>query len=334
MLKTAFTKQRRLFLLPIILATLTMGACGTPVAQTQFNDVPVLVLVDDQDPNSVKRSSYIVKQVIRNLKVNMKRLGFRMVDEEAVAADLGWKIKDRRNKQELLDLTKWMNKSEKANTRVRTAVIFEFRAGANHLSHMTKIDARITGEIIDIVGNDLIDIGTLYTDQFPGPVGCNAMCLENTVADRARDIAGSLGAVLGKQLADYIAKSTDGSRSAGPAIGGTPRTGHGLLTPYDVTLRHFDTREALSIIGVMADEFPGYKEHNLIRKLPILRKYRYITSAKPNKIEKWLSILLMDMGFDVDKQVEIDVQGSEIRVEKIVTTPNRPRSVDEKTRFK
>ena len=158
------------------------------------------------------------------------------------------------------------------------------------------------------------------------------MCLENTVADRARDIAGSLGAVLGKQLADYIAKSTDGSRS--PSFGGAPRPGHGLLTPYDVTLRHFDTREALSIIGVMADEFPGYKEHNLIRKLPVLRKYRYITSAKPSKIEKWLSILLMDMGFDVDRQVEIDVKGSEIRVEKIVTTPNRPRSVDEKTRFK
>ena len=112
----------------------------------------------------------------------------------------------------------------------------------------------------------------------------------------------------------------------------TPRPDHGLLTPYGVTLRHFDTREAHSIIDAMV-EFPGYREHNLIQKLPISRKYRYITSAKSHKIDEWLSILLMKMGFDVDRQVEIEVQGSEIKVVKIVTTPNRPRSVDEKTRF-
>jgi virulence-associated protein VagC len=45
-------------------------------------------------------------------------------------------------------------------------------------------------------------------------------------------------------------------------------------------------------------------------------------------------VLLMDMGFNVDKQVEIMMQGSDIIIEKIVTTPNRPRSADEKARFK
>ena len=110
--------------------------------------------------------------------------------------------------------------------------------------------------------------------------------------------------------------------------------GHGLETPYTVTLRYFDRREALTIIGVMADEFPGYNTHTLLTADQATRKYSYITSAKPHKLEEWLTILLEDMNFNPDKEIRIAINGTHIIVEKIVSTKDRPRSRDEKALFK
>ena len=75
--------------------------------------------------------------------------------------------------------------------------------------------------------------------------------------------------------------------------------------PYTVSLYCFDRREALTIIGVMADEFLGYKSHTLISQDPAVCKYEYVTSAKPHKMEEWITILLDDMNFDSDKEVAI-----------------------------
>ena len=107
-----------------------------------------------------------------------------------------------------------------------------------------------------------------------------------------------------------------------------------METPYTVTLRYFDRREALTIIGVMADEFPGYNTHTLLTADQATRKYSYITSAKPHKLEEWLAILLEDMNFNPDKEIRIAIDGADITVEKIVSTKDRPRSRDEKALFK
>ncbi len=334
-------KPSRLVAIPALAMALGLSACSHPtVAQTQYNDVPVLVVGEDSDPTSVKRSSDIFKRVLAQLKHSMKRDGFRMVDEESVAVDLGWKSKDRRPKSEILEVAKLMSKSGKASHRVRAMVMFRIHASGKSLGALTKVQTRIDGEIYDVVSNEFIDTFEMPRQEYPAPADClsSKVCIQEVVGDRARDIAGSLGAVLAKKLARYHSDSTGGSASSGGSIGGdgvnSSGGAHGLLTPYTVTLRYFDTREALSIIGVMADEFPGYKSHTMLSKAPIMRKYEYVTSAKSHKMEEWLSRLLIDMGFNVDRQVEIMIRGSDIMVEKIVTTRDRPRSDDEKARFR
>lgn len=334
--------RTRFFAVPVLAMAIGLSACSHPgVAQTQYNDVPVLVVGEDEDRTSVRRSSDIFKRVLAQLKHSMKRSGFRMVDEESVAVDLGWRSRDRRPKTELLEVAKLMSNSGKASHRVRAMVLFRIHAAGRSLGALTKVQTRIDGEIYDTVSNEFIDTFEMPRQEYPAPADCmdSKICIQETVGDRARDIAASLGAVLAKKLARYHSDSTGGSAGNASVTGGDNArsgagSGHGMLTPYTVTLRYFDTREALSIIGVMSDEFPGYKSHTLLSKAPVLRKYEYVTSAKPNKMEEWLSVLLMDMGFNVDKQVEIMLQGSNIIVEKIVTTPNRPRSADEKARFK
>ncbi len=325
---------------------IVLSACGPTVAQTEYNDVPVLVAGEDEDKTTVKRGSDIFKRVLAELKHGMKRTGFRMVDEESVSVDMDWKIRDRRPKSELIQVAKLLNQSGKATHRVRALVLFRIHAAAKDLGGLTKVRTRIDGEIYDVKANEFIDTFEMPRQEYPAPHDClqNKLCITEVVGDRAREIAGSLGVVLANKLARYRDVSAGGGqagRSGGAErpVTGTGRMarggdGHGMQTPYTVTLRYFERREALTIIGVMADEFPGYKSHTLLSADPAVRKYEYVTSAKPNKMEEWITILLADMNFNPDKEVTILIRGSGITVEKIVPTPDRPRSGDEKARFK
>ena len=325
-------------------------ACATfpPPAVAQGNvgtNIPVLVMSEDEDPTTVKRSSDIFKRVIAELQGAMQRHGFRMIDEESVAADLGWEIADRRPKHQLVETIKLMSKSNKASHQVRAWVLFRIHAQAKQLSFSTKVQTRIDGEIYDAASNQFLDTFEMPREEYPAPKDCleNKVCITEVVGDRAREIAGGLGEVLARKLARYSPprrSSGSGTGSGGTAVtggsGGGTHTGagHGLMTPYTVTLRYFDDGEALAIVGVMAEEFPGYETHDLIGKSPTVRRYNYLSTAKVFKLEEWLYILLRDMGFDAKNDVLIQVQGTEITVDKLIPTPDRPESPDEAKRFK
>ena len=104
-----------------------------------------------------------------------------------------------------------------------------------------------------------------------------------------------------------------------------PDGGHGLVTPYTVTLRYFSPSEARNMIGVMVREFPGYRSHSLMSSDTAMRRYSYVTSARPHKMEEWLTILLGDMNLNPDTDVSIDIHGAEITMEKLSPTSERRR---------
>ena len=332
---------------------IVLSACGPTVAQTQYSDVPVLVAAEDENKNSVKRSSEIFKRVIGALQEGMYRTGFRVVDEESVSVDLGWKIKDRRAKSEMIEIAKDMNKSGKATHQVRALFLFRVFAVAEPRGNgsRSRVRVRINGEVYDIVGNNKVGDFEIAQRQFPAPADClkpeqRGLCITEVVGERARELAADLGVVMATKL-EHLRKASvgggqvGGGSGSGQAVTGDARgtrrgsgSGHGIQTPYTVTLRYFDRREALTIIGVMADEFPGYNTHTLLTADQATRKYSYITSAKPHKLEEWLTILLGDMNFNPDKEVRIAINGANITVEKIVPTDDRPRSTDERARFK
>ena len=335
-------------LLGLVAILFFASACATmpPPAGAQGNvgtNIPVLVMGEDEDPNSVKRSSDIFKRVIAELRGAMQRHGFRMIDEESVAVDLGWEITERRPKSELIEAVKLMSKSNKASHQVRAWVLFRIHAQAKELSFSTKVQTRIDGEIYDAASNQFLDTFEMPREEYPAPKDCleSSICISEVVGDRAREIAGGLGEVLARKLVRYSPPRDSGG--SGTAVtggsgssGGSTHTGagHGMMTPYTVTLRYFEDREALTIVGVMADEFPGYETHDLINKSPTVRRYNYLTTAKAYKLEEWLYILLRDMGFDATSDVLIQVQGTEVMVDKLIPTPDRPESPDETQRFK
>ena len=306
-------------------AGLLMAISAPASAQTGTN-IRVLVMGEDSDPASVKRSSDIFKRVLAEMKGSMMRYDFKMVDEEMAAVDLGWKITNRRPKAELLEAAKLMNASNNATHHTRAMVLFRVHATTKDLNFSNKVTTRIDGEIYDMATNQFLDSFELAPAAYSAPADCNSVCISEIVGGKAREIAMSLGDVLGKKLA-YLSPSNNSAEA------NSNTSGYGMVSTYTVTLRHFDTREGLSVIGVMADEFPGYISHNLITKQAVLRRYEYVTKAKPYKLEEWLNILLIDMGFDVDNQINISVENGQIIIDKIVPVTNRPRSEDEEIRF-
>ena len=315
---------------------------GIDASRNVGTNIPVLVMSEDEDPATVPRSSDIFKRVIAELRGAMQRHGFRMIDEESVAVDLGWEVHDRRPKTELIETVKLMNKSRRASHQVRAWVLFRIHAQARDLGFSTRVDTRIDGEIYDAISNQFLDTFDMPRETYPAPADCleSAICISEVVGDQAREIAAGLGEVLALKLERYSPPKTGVPRRTQPSIpitNGQPHErddGHGLLTPYTLTLRYFDNREAITVVGVMSDEFPGYNSHELLDKSAAVRRYSYVTTAKAAKLEEWLYILLNDMGFDPEREVLVQVKGTEVLVDKLVPTPTRPDSPDEKRRFR
>ena len=103
-----------------------------------------------------------------------------------------------------------------------------------------------------------------------------------------------------------------------------PSGDQGVATPYTLTLRDFNDREAVALVQAMARDFPGYRSHNLIARSGAVRNYEYLSTAKMFKLEEWLYSVLGDMGFDTERDVLIQVEGTQLTVDKLVSRPSRP----------
>ena len=100
--------------------------------------------------------------------------------------------------------------------------------------------------------------------------------------------------------------------------------GHGMLTSYSLTLRHFSDREAITIMRAMREDFPGYRTHTLISKTAAVRRYEYRTTARAFKLEEWLYGLFRDMGFDPNRDTLVEVEGTRLTVDKLAPKPPTP----------
>lgn len=297
-----------------------LGACASQPGEFHGRQkTPVVVMAEDSSPNTLPRSSDVYKRVSAGLKGSMARQGYTIRDEDFVAAKMGWSFHDRQDKSDLVEAAKLMNNSRSASTRARTLVLYRVNTSQRDAGYGTVVHARLDGEIYDISGNRFLDSFELPMEKFSAPADCGQACLSSVIGKRTRAMAQDLGNVLARKLNRYA--DLDTVRRDTPDDDDRPV--YGDSDTYKVTLAGFDTEEALEIMRVMSSEFPGYRDHDLIRRDGRLREYDYETRASRAKMEKWLNILLADMGFDTDRDVRIFVQGQELLVEKTIGTPPR-----------
>ncbi|GAB0057904.1 hypothetical protein SIID45300_02238 [Candidatus Magnetaquicoccaceae bacterium FCR-1] len=329
------------------------------------SSIPVLVMGEDGNKDTISRDSNIFRRVLGELKTSMARHGFRMLDEEMLAVDLNWQITARRPKTELIQASKLANAKGDSRYNHRAMVLFSIFASKKELNAATELHTRIEGEIYDALTRQFVGRFEFPNAVYPAAKDCNEVCINNTVGDKSREIAMNLGDVLGKMLAflqpqpvafapqavvatpqqqqPVAAKPTPATNA--PATVKTkgnevplsqspaPSTAtHTMMTTYGVTFKRFNSAEILSIIGVMTSEFPGFSSTNIIEQASALQKYDYVTTATSAKMVEWLNILLMDLGL-TDKNVVIQVEGNQITLDKITPTPN-PAANRQGPRFK
>ena len=327
-----------------------MSACSATIsplhAQDVATNIPVLVVTEDQDKASINHCNGVHERMLTELRGSMQRRGFQTLDEESIRADLGWNdtctppfnAEDRRSKYTVISDIKRMISAQQAQVPVRAWVLY--RIFAQKVKYGSGYDAqvRVNGEIYDAVSNQFLDGFQAERMRFPLPDNCGSICVYEVVGDHASDIAANLGEILGRKLERHSPKTARReSASTGPVSGNggdavADGRCQGLLTPYNITLKHFDKIESASIAGVMADEFPCYNSHELLSGSEVIRKYSYNSRAKLHKMEEWLMILLRDMGF-AEGEYAMEISGNDIVISKLVPTPDRPRSADETSRF-
>lgn len=317
-------------------AAIAAGATNVAQAQ-QGSDVPILVMGEDSDPLSVPRSSDIFRRVVTMLQQQMSRYNFYVVDEEMIAVQLGWQVRERRPKTELIQVVELSNQSGDPRIQTRAMVIFKIMASGQSTGFGGVAKVRIDGDTYDYAARRYLN-GWEYEKQFPAPAACfdpNAapesrrVCIYDVVGAQAREIAATLGDVLRKQL-NYLTQgpaAPSGPAPAAAAPGGMPMpaaTGPapGLTTTYAITFRNFTTREIMEIKGVMESEFPHYVTSRAPTGDTAVMRYGYVSQAPAHKIVDWINMLLMDMGLDPDRQVKVIARDqSSIEIDKIFGDP-------------
>ena len=94
-----------------LIGALSIVSCSNTSHAQSGAGIPVIILGEDSDKRSIPRDSDIFRRVINELKSQMSRYNFYIIDEEMLAVELGWKIRKRRPKTELIQVTDLANKS-------------------------------------------------------------------------------------------------------------------------------------------------------------------------------------------------------------------------------
>jgi hypothetical protein len=294
----------------------TIGHADDAGTGSHAGPLTVLVLGEDGHEAYLPRHDPAFRRVVSELQETMRRRGFRVVDEEALAAALVWSPVGGRDKVDVLETARLANASERAAGRVRAAILFRIESTARQLPYTTRLALHLSGEIYDVRSNRFLGAFDLPTETVTTAGRClTHACASDAVGTRARDLASDLGAVLARKLAALTpAHASSDPRRVAAADG----SGRALETVYTVTFRHLSTENAASIIDVMSDGFPGYRSHDRMRSGAALKRYAYVTTAGAAEIERWLTLLLLGMGLDPQHEISLGVRDADIRIERVI----------------
>ncbi len=313
-----------LFLLP--------GLAATAQAGEQPN---VLVMGEDDDPDTVPRSHRVFDRVIQSLQTELGQLGFQVYDETAVSLDVTRQGRIRRTDAELITIAK----------RIQTPPIDVVAVFSIYVNVQQNINAdiwdlgiRIPGRLLHVPTGRALDsfevdypVGTLP----PVPPNClNAArvdqdCLFEFVGGQAKRIAQDLGIILAQQL-DFIspaANDVGGGTLVITEPGGSVTVGGGNLsgpactgmtTAYVISLRGFDPTE-VSMIEEYLVAFSGYDHHRPLRAMGSVTEYWYETCSDVARLNRNLRLMLDQMGI----QGRLAMTGNRFEVDKIAAPANR-----------
>ena len=306
----------------LLLPALALGVCLTitPITQARAYDLPVLVLADDEDPDSVLGSSTIFRDFLSDLAHALNRTGVRLIDEQTLFAGQGWALqRERFPLRERLNTHISITEVGMAKG-IRAAVLLRMTIFGRQLGGRNSVSVYVEGQIFSYPGIQPVDIMQLPPYEFMVRSGCTGRCVAEAARERFPDVAGTLARALALRLSHLLdGGEAEAGRSGPTTIAQDDPDYVPAFSPYTITLRNFRRGDTLAFIGVMVEEFPGYQNHDLISLDSTEAQYLYETSASRAKLLEWINILLNDMSLD-EGDVTITFQGNDLTIEKSAPT--------------
>jgi hypothetical protein len=292
---------------------------GTPArAQQNYTGVRVMIAADDANPNSVVRSSDMYNRIQIPLNEEMKRFGYTALFEDAVAAELIFKVSDRMSKQTSIQLAKAACLSGKATLCPRVLILVRTMATATDLTFGIVAKVRMTGEIIDANTNTYLGGWEAPTLDFPAGAGCNSLCIEDVVGDNARRVALNLADTLRRMLDQQALRGGSGRG----AVAGR-NAGRGLVNTFVINFEHFEMSEVLPFKSVIENEFPETLEVSMPQGASNSFTMNLSTHARADKVLDWLHLMVEDRGYNL-KNIKVTITGDKFTVDRIVDDRYRP----------
>ena len=291
------------FLVALFLAVAASAAQAQPVR--------IIVMGEDSDPATIRRNHDIYKRVIAELRRPMRRAEFDIMDEEIIAADLGFAINERRPKLELLQTVKLANRSLNMNNRSRFLTLFRIHVFSETLSFAKQVNVRLDGELYDLETGAFVDAFEIPETSFPVPLECNRICMSEKAGEHARDMAGNLGQVLTRELQIYIA-----SKTSRPAEN-QQMANVGLLNSYTLRVKGFKPSALLKIVGAIREDFEGTTTLMLEERNENERIYRFETHDLTVPLDESIQTLLMGAGFNIDRDITVSLVNETLSVESL-----------------
>ncbi len=287
------------------------AGCATVPANAQQPGVAnIMVLVDDEDPDSVPASNNINRRVMFELRKQMMP-EFEVLDNAAVLAELGgWKLDDRLSRSQKIAFAKAACKDGDATTCPRFLVFVNTRANVESRSFGSVAMARLEGDVVDVFNNKSLGNFDPVKEEFTGPLPCNDFCRDEVIGEHAHIISTELGAILKIKLekALRMGVGTASSYSPPPAD---------VWTDYAITFRGFSDREMESMIAAMDHVWD--KGRGIVSASETRRQYRkqnYRSLVGISELRSLMYRLLLDAGYN-ERNSTITASGREMTVEKL-----------------
>ena len=199
---------QRLLRLAVVLTLAHVCAAfpGFVAAQGEVNAATrLLVMIEDEDPGSVVRSSRMAQGAIQELRQELERSGFRVITEESVASSLGWEVTKRSSKRKLIEAIQKMGSGDDASVQVDAGVLVRILARMRQSSRGAMVSVILEFEVYAATLGMFLHAHYVPPEDFPIQNDCAASvrCVREVVGNRAKEIAGSQAAVLARKLAQY-----------------------------------------------------------------------------------------------------------------------------------
>lgn len=292
-------------------------------ADAPATDVPLVVLVNDGDPNTMSRSNGIVREALGVLREQLVRDGHDVKTGEMLQASLGWDLERRLDTTELLRVAHAARESGRPEFDVRVAVIFSMVGRVLDQGFSTKLDLTIRGSLYDVASQRQLGRFGPLSRSMSAPAGCAGSCIESV----GRPVANELAAIVGDEalakLAQLALPPLPIAVPSDPARDERPdgiSYDSGLTTTYTIRFEDFAQSEMLEVIEIMESEFPEFVSSRGVEGTARRGTYGYLSRASGQDLYRWLVMLLGDMGLDPDSRAQIVKQGTKFTLKKLGET--------------